>query len=92
MTYRRAFKVGDRVRFGEHEGTVATVNLLSTHIRSLKNEEIVIPNATIINGEIVMRDRQLVPMDEEWILNLAQEWGSALRQRSLQSDLFPKGG
>jgi len=53
MTYRRAFREGDRVRFGEHEGTVTDVNLLGTHIRSLKNEEIIIPNATIINGEVV---------------------------------------
>jgi 5-methylthioadenosine/S-adenosylhomocysteine deaminase len=77
---------------------LAVVNLRKPHlvpvhdiVNSLvycaKGEDV---EATIINGEIVMRDRQLVPMDEEWILNLAQEWGSALRQRSLQSDLFTK--
>ena len=53
MTYRRAFKEGDRVRFGDHEGTVTDVSLLGTHIRSMKNEEIIIPNSTIINGEVV---------------------------------------
>lgn len=52
MTYRRAFKVGDRVRFGEYVGEVTDVRLLETHLRSLKNEEIVIPNSKILNGEV----------------------------------------
>lgn len=52
MTYRRAFNVGDRVKFGEHEGVVTDVRLLESTIRSLKNEEIVIPNAKILNGEV----------------------------------------
>ena len=53
MTYKRAFNVGDRVKFGEHEGEVTDVRLLETTIRSLKNEEIVIPNSTILSGEVV---------------------------------------
>jgi len=53
MTYRRAFKVGDRVKIGNNFGEVTEIRLLVTHLRSLKNEEIVIPNSTILNGEIV---------------------------------------
>lgn len=53
MTYKRAFNVGDRVKFGEHEGEVTDVRLLETTIRSLKNEEIVIPNSTILSGEVI---------------------------------------
>jgi len=52
MTYRRAFKVGDRVKIGNNFGEVMEIRLLVTHLRSLKNEEIVIPNSTILNGEI----------------------------------------
>lgn len=52
MTYRRAFKVGDRVKFGEYVGEVTDVRLLETHLRSLKNEEIVIPNSKILSGEV----------------------------------------
>ncbi|MEJ2057673.1 MAG: mechanosensitive ion channel [Desulfofustis sp.] len=52
MTYRRAFKVGDRVKIGEHTGKVTDIRLLETHIRSLKNEEIVIPNSKILSGEV----------------------------------------
>jgi 5-methylthioadenosine/S-adenosylhomocysteine deaminase len=44
---------------------------------------------TIIDGQVVMRDRKLVTLDENMILDLAQEWGTKLRARSLQSDLCP---
>jgi small-conductance mechanosensitive channel len=53
MTYRRAFRVGDRVRIDEHLGDVAEMRLLVTHVRTPKNEEIVIPNSVILNTSIV---------------------------------------
>ena len=53
MTYRRAFKVGDLVRIEENLGEVTEIKMLVTRMRSLKNEEIVIPNSTILNGEVV---------------------------------------
>lgn len=52
MTYRRAFRVGDRVRIGESVGDVAQMRLLVTHLRTLKNEEVVIPNSVILNSEV----------------------------------------
>jgi small-conductance mechanosensitive channel len=39
MTYRRAFKVGDRVKIGDSIGDVIQTRLQVTHLRSLKNEE-----------------------------------------------------
>jgi small-conductance mechanosensitive channel len=53
LAFRRAFKVGDRVKVGEHIGEVAQMRLLTTYLRSPKNELIVIPNALILNGEVV---------------------------------------
>jgi small-conductance mechanosensitive channel len=53
LAYRRAFKVGDRVKIGEHIGDVAQIRLLSTYLRTPKNEQIVIPNSNVLNGEIV---------------------------------------
>jgi len=44
---------------------------------------------TIIDGQMVMHDRQLLTMDEGYILDLAQEWGDNLRARSLESELCP---
>jgi 5-methylthioadenosine/S-adenosylhomocysteine deaminase len=43
---------------------------------------------TIIDGRVVMQERKLVTMDEEEILNLAQQWGDNLRERSLQSEFY----
>ncbi len=53
MTYRRAFRVGDRIKVGEHMGDVLARRLLVTHLRTPKNEEVVVPNSNILNGEIV---------------------------------------
>ncbi len=53
MTYRRAFKVGDRVKIGDSIGEVIAIRLQVTHLRSLKNEEIVIPNSQILGGEVL---------------------------------------
>jgi small-conductance mechanosensitive channel len=53
MTYRRTFKAGDRIRVGEHLGDVEQRRLLVTYLRTPKNEEVVIPNSLILNGEIV---------------------------------------
>jgi small-conductance mechanosensitive channel len=53
MTYRRAFKVGDRVKVGDAVGDIVQTRLQVTHLRSPKNEEIVIPNAQILGSEVV---------------------------------------
>jgi small-conductance mechanosensitive channel len=53
MTYRRAFKVGDRVKIGDAVGDVIEMRLQVTHLRSYKNEEIVIPNSQILTSEVL---------------------------------------
>jgi small-conductance mechanosensitive channel len=53
MTYRRAFRVGDRVKIGETMGDVIETRLQVTHLKTIKNEEVIIPNSTILNNEVV---------------------------------------
>jgi small-conductance mechanosensitive channel len=53
LAYRRPFRVGDRVRINETVGDVVEMGALVTRLRSLKNEEIVIPSTTILNAEVV---------------------------------------
>lgn len=53
MTYRRAFRIGDRVRIGAHLGDVELVRMLVTHLRTPKNEEVIIPNSLILGSEVV---------------------------------------
>jgi small-conductance mechanosensitive channel len=53
MIYRRAFKVGDRISIDNVIGDVMERRLMVTHLRTIKNEEVVVPNSTIINSNIV---------------------------------------
>jgi small-conductance mechanosensitive channel len=53
LVYRRAFKVGDRVRIGEHVGVIVEMRVQVTHLRSLKNEDIVIPNSIVLTSVAV---------------------------------------
>ena len=52
MTYRRAFRIGDRIKVGEAIGEVLEVRLQVTHLRSVKNEELVIPNSQVLTSEV----------------------------------------
>ncbi len=52
MTYRGAFKKGDRIQVDGTVGIVEEQKLLVTRLRSLKNEEIVIPNSVLLNSNI----------------------------------------
>jgi small-conductance mechanosensitive channel len=65
MTYRRAFKIGDRVRINEHVGDVVETGVMVTRLRTPKNEEVVVPNSVILNSSLVnystlARERRLV--------------------------------
>jgi small-conductance mechanosensitive channel len=53
MTYRRAFRVGDRVKIGDTIGDVTEMRLQVTHMKTLKNEEMIVPNSVILNKEVV---------------------------------------
>ncbi len=53
LTYTGAFKAGDRVRIGDALGDVALKSLLATHVRTDRNEVIVIPNGVVLAGAIV---------------------------------------
>jgi len=49
----RPFKVGDFVEAGGATGTVEDVNLFSTIIAPLDNRTVIVPNASIVSGNIV---------------------------------------
>lgn len=53
ITYMRAFKVGDRVKIGDTTGDVLEKTMLVTRLRTIKNEQVTIPNAAILNGSTV---------------------------------------
>jgi small-conductance mechanosensitive channel len=53
LTYRRVFKIGDRVKIEDVVGDVVQTRLQVTHLRSLKNEEVIVPNSLIVNSQVV---------------------------------------
>jgi small-conductance mechanosensitive channel len=52
LNYTRAFSIGDRVRIGDVDGDITYKTLLVTHIRTIKNVEITLPNSTVLSGAI----------------------------------------
>lgn len=53
LTYTRAFKIGDKVRIGESIGVIIEKNLLITRIRTINNEDITIPNSSVMNSHTI---------------------------------------
>ncbi len=53
ITYMRPYKVGDRVRIGEVVGDVMEKTLLVTRLRTIKNEDVTIPNSNILTGHTI---------------------------------------
>lgn len=50
ITYMRPFKIGDRIKIGDITGDVIEKSLLVTRLKTPKNEEITIPNSSILSG------------------------------------------
>lgn len=53
VIYRRSTSVGDRICIGDHVGDVVEIKLMETHLKSIKNELISIPNAQLLNSEVI---------------------------------------
>lgn len=53
ITYMRPFKVGDRVKIGDVVGDVVEKTMLVTRIKTIKNEDITVPNATVLSTHTI---------------------------------------
>lgn len=53
LTYSRGLKIGDRVEIGDTLGDVIDRTILVTRIRTIKNVVITIPNAKVMQHEII---------------------------------------
>ncbi len=52
LTYTRAFRVGDMVKIGDVVGIVLEKTTLSTRIRTARNEEVTIPNGSVLTSTV----------------------------------------
>ncbi|WP_170603964.1 mechanosensitive ion channel family protein [Ruegeria arenilitoris] len=59
VIYRRSTNIGDRIRVGDKVGDVTEIKLMETLIKSIKNEMISIPNAQLLNSEVVNYSRKV---------------------------------
>jgi small-conductance mechanosensitive channel len=53
LTYTRAFQIGDRVRVGGVDGDVIERSLFVTRLKTIKNEQISMPNGAVLDSNIV---------------------------------------
>ncbi len=53
ITYMRPFKIGDRVKIGEYVGDVMEKTMLVTRIKTIKNEDITVPNSAVLSGSTI---------------------------------------
>jgi hypothetical protein len=65
MTYRSAFHVVDRTQVGDTMGDATPAGLIVTYLRSIKNEEGVVPNSlvlcsSLVNFSALTRERRLI--------------------------------
>ena len=57
LTYSRALRVGDFVTVGDVEGVVTMVGTLSTKIKTLKAEDVTIPNTVMVSNVVTNYSR-----------------------------------
>ena len=50
LTYTGAFRLGDRVKVGDAFGDIIETSLLATRVRTIKNEDITIPNSLALGS------------------------------------------
>ncbi len=53
LTYSRVFQLGDRIQVGDTLGDVLQKGILVTRLRTIKNEEVSIPNGSILGGKVI---------------------------------------
>ncbi|WP_400261258.1 mechanosensitive ion channel family protein [Sphingobacterium sp. SG20118] len=53
ITYMRPFRIGDRITIADKTGVVIEKSPLVTRLRTIKNEEITIPNSSILSGNTI---------------------------------------
>ena len=93
MTYRRAFRVGDRIRIGDEIGDVEETRLMVTHLRTPKNEEVIVPNTLILGGNVT--NYSSLARKEGLILDVdfgARTWSASFNDQAFRRSLAPLWG
>jgi small-conductance mechanosensitive channel len=62
LTYTGAFRLGDRVKVGESFGDIVETSLLATRVRTIKNEDVTIPNSIVLGHSTINYSRNAPTM------------------------------
>jgi small-conductance mechanosensitive channel len=52
-TFGRVLRVGDMIKVGDVTGTVSQIRLLTIRLRTVRNEEVTIPNGTLLGTNVI---------------------------------------
>jgi small-conductance mechanosensitive channel len=52
LIYTLGFRIGDWVTIGDNTGEVVQQSMLATHVRTIRNEEITIPNSVVLGSYV----------------------------------------
>ncbi len=99
ITYMRPFKIGDRVKIGEITGDIMEKTMLVTRIRTVKNEDVTVPNSTVLlssttnystntsapDSGLIVHTTVTIGYDAPW-----KEVHKALTDAALRTDLILK--
>ena len=58
LTYTGAFRLGDRVKIGDAYGDIIERSLLATRVRTIKNEDVTIPNSIVLGTQVINYSRE----------------------------------
>ena len=101
LVYSRAFRPGDYVQIGETEGTVESIGILSTKIRTVKRELVSIPNSvltsstsknysTLVEGKgVILYTSVTIGYDTPWRQVHAMLLEAAARTPELKKEPMP---
>ncbi len=86
LTYTRAFQIGDRVRIGDVNGDVVEKSLFVTRLKTTKNEQIAMPNSTVVDSNIM--NYSALASDKGLILHTSVTIGYDVNWRQVQKLLL----
>ena len=49
IIYARGFRIGDWVKIGDNTGEIKAMTMLATHLQTIRNEEIMVPNSVVLS-------------------------------------------
>lgn len=68
----RPFRIGDQIKMGEYEGTIRTIRMRDTVVRSYEGRDIIIPNSKLIT-EVVVNNTSAKLVRESILIGITPE-------------------